>query len=107
MFMIFYDFLFFFQGPSLLKAYCMYVFIIAINGITECFMFATMSKDEVDKYNYKMLFFSVVFLSASLLFTSYLGSIGFIFANCLNMVLRIVQRYKDKLLNYRTHDTDG
>ena len=36
-----------------------------------------------------MLVFSFVFLSSSLLFTRFLGSVGFILANCVNMITRI------------------
>lgn len=79
------------EGPTLLKTYCAYVLIIAINGITECFMFAVMSKEQINKYNYKMMIFSVAFLVASLLLTKYFGSLGFILANCLNMLLRIIE----------------
>ena len=80
-----------FSGPSLLQWYCLYVLIIAINGMTECFMFAAMSKEDVDSYNYKMMAFSVVFLGASWYLTV-LGSVGFVIANCLNMLLRIYHR---------------
>lgn len=65
--------------------------IIAVNGMTECFMFAAMSKDDVDSYNYKMMVFSALFLGASWYLTV-LGSVGFVIANCLNMLLRIYHR---------------
>ena len=78
-------------GPSLLRWYCLYVLIIAVNGMTECFMFATMSKEDVDAYNYKMMVFSILFLGASWYLTV-LGSVGFVIANCLNMLLRIYHR---------------
>eukprot|EP00795_Rhopilema_esculentum_P014780 gene14780-5886_t len=77
-------------GPTLLRWYCVYVLIIAVNGITECFMFALMSKDEVDHYNHYMVAFSLVFLVASLGLTKGFGSVGFILANCINMGLRII-----------------
>ena len=54
-------------------------------------MFATMSKEAVDSYNYKMMVFSVVFLGASWYLTV-LGSVGFVIANCFNMILRIYHR---------------
>ena len=56
-------------------------------------MFATMSKEDVDSYNYKMMMFSVLFLGASWYLTV-LGSVGFVIANCLNMLLRIYHRYE-------------
>lgn len=37
-------------GPVLLRAYCLYVLLLAINGVTECFTFAAMSKAEVDRW---------------------------------------------------------
>ncbi|ELT90521.1 hypothetical protein CAPTEDRAFT_96530 [Capitella teleta] len=77
------------NGPLLLRWYCAYVLLLALNGISECFTFATMSQTEVDRYNHKMLIFSVVFLFSSWFFTQFLGSVGFILANCLNMSARI------------------
>ena len=77
--------------------YCVYVLIIAVNGMTECFMFAAMSKEDVDAYNYKMMVFSVIFLAASWYLT-FLGSVGFVIANCLNMLLRIYHRSVATLL---------
>merc|ERR1711962_519876 len=78
------------EGPVLLKTYCLYVLVIAINGITECFMLAAMDEAEISRYNYMRVSFSVVFTAASLFFTSTFGAVGFILANCLNMFLRIV-----------------
>ena len=78
------------SGPTLLRWYCLYVLFIAINGTSEAFVFAAMSKTDVDKYNRKMLLFSVIFLFSSWLLTQWLGSVGFILANCLNMAARIV-----------------
>lgn len=36
-------------GPVLLRSYCVYVLLLAVNGVTECFTFAAMSKEEVDR----------------------------------------------------------
>lgn len=38
-----------FSGPSLLRCFSFYVLLLAINGVTECFVFAAMSKEEVDR----------------------------------------------------------
>ncbi|CAL1538909.1 unnamed protein product [Lymnaea stagnalis] len=78
------------NGPTLLRWYCLYVLVIAINGTTEAFVFAAMSKDQVDKYNKKMLLFSALFLFSSWLLTTLIGSVGFILANCFNMLARII-----------------
>ncbi|XP_077308400.1 man(5)GlcNAc(2)-PP-dolichol translocation protein RFT1 [Lithobates pipiens] len=77
------------SGPVLLRCFCLYVLLLAINGVTECFTFASMSKEEVDRYNYVMLGLSLSFLCFSYYMTLWLGSVGFIFANCFNMGLRI------------------
>lgn len=75
---------------TLLKCHCMAVLLLAVNGITECYVFATMSNIELDRYNYVMVFFSVSFLIISYVFTNFFGAVGFIFANCINMGARIV-----------------
>ncbi|KAG8436262.1 hypothetical protein GDO86_007385 [Hymenochirus boettgeri] len=77
------------SGPVLLRCYCVYVLLLAINGITECFTFASMSKEQVDRYNYVMFGLSLSFLCLSYYMTLWLGSVGFILANCFNMGLRI------------------
>lgn len=78
------------EGPTLLRWYCVYVLLLAVNGVTECFVMAAMSQKQVDRYNGTMLVFSVVFLCASFIFTKYFGSIGFVLANCINMSCRIM-----------------
>ncbi|XP_029455275.1 protein RFT1 homolog isoform X2 [Rhinatrema bivittatum] len=77
------------SGPSLLRCYSLYVLLLAVNGVTECFTFALMSKEQVDRYNLVMLALSITFLCISYYLTHWLGSMGFILANCFNMGLRI------------------
>ncbi|XP_023611448.1 protein RFT1 homolog isoform X3 [Myotis lucifugus] len=79
------------QGPVLLRTYSLYVLLLAINGVTECFTFAAMSKEQVDRYNLTMLALSSSFLVLSYLLTRWCGSVGFILANCFNMGIRITQ----------------
>ncbi|KAG1659674.1 Protein RFT1 [Nymphon striatum] len=76
-------------GPTLLRFHCLYIVLLAINGITEAFVFASMTQKEVDQYNHKMVLFAIIFITLSLCFTSWFGSVGFILANCGNMCLRI------------------
>ncbi|XP_042195502.1 protein RFT1 homolog isoform X2 [Callorhinchus milii] len=77
------------SGPTLLRCYCLYVLLLATNGVTECFTFAAMSKEEVDRYNFIMLVLSISFLCISYFLTWWHGAVGFILANCMNMGLRI------------------
>ncbi|XP_072505685.1 man(5)GlcNAc(2)-PP-dolichol translocation protein RFT1 isoform X2 [Notamacropus eugenii] len=79
------------SGPVLLRSYCLYVLLLAVNGVTECFTFASMSKEEVDRHNFLMLVLSFTFLLSSYFLTKWQGSVGFIFANCFNMGIRITQ----------------
>lgn len=74
----------------LLRCHCLAILLLAINGITEGFMFATNTSIQIDSYNYYMAIFSAIFLILSYQLTNLFGSIGFIFANCCNMLLRII-----------------
>uniref|UniRef100_A0A8V1AC73 Protein RFT1 homolog n=1 Tax=Gallus gallus TaxID=9031 RepID=A0A8V1AC73_CHICK len=76
-------------GPDLLRCYSLYVLFLAVNGVTECFTFASMCKEEVDRYNFVMLALSFTFLCISYFLTRWHGSVGFILANCFNMGIRI------------------
>lgn len=81
------------QLPTiLLKCHCFAIVLLAINGVTEGFVFATMDSKQLDRYNYVMVIFSVSFLLISYVFTSVLGPVGFILANCVNMLARIIHR---------------
>ena len=48
---------------------------------------------SVFRFNHKMLLFSSIFLVSAYYFTTYLGSVGFLLANALNMVARIIHRW--------------
>ncbi|KAK4874808.1 hypothetical protein RN001_014168 [Aquatica leii] len=75
---------------TLLQFHCVAVLLLAINGVTECYVFATMNNEELDKYNYVMVVFSITFLAISYVLTSVCGPVGFILANCVNMLARII-----------------
>jgi len=77
------------QGPSLLRWYCFYVLFLALNGITECFAMATMQQADVEKHQKRLVIFSCGYLIACFVLVRPFGSIGFVVANCLNMLLRI------------------
>nr|CAG4650908.1 EOG090X04LH [Simocephalus serrulatus] len=76
-------------GPLLMKTHCVAVWLMAINGVTEAYVFAAMSSQQLDKYNGLMVILSCVFLFLSWLLSYAVGSVGFILANCVNMFLRI------------------
>jgi len=76
-------------GPSLLRAHCICVLLMGVNGVTEAYVFAAMNKDRLDAHNRAMIGLTLVFLGLSWLLSRLLGGIGFILANCANMALRI------------------
>nr|CAG4636943.1 EOG090X04LH [Ceriodaphnia reticulata] len=77
-------------GPLLMRTHCVAVWLMAINGVTEAYVFAAMSSQELDKYNGLMVILSCMFLFLSWLLSRAVGSVGFILANCVNMLLRII-----------------
>eukprot|EP00040_Diaphanoeca_grandis_P019774 m.104689 g.104689 ORF g.104689 m.104689 type:complete len:547 (-) comp27586_c0_seq1:201-1841(-) len=76
-------------GPSLLRVYAVYVVFLGMNGITECFMMASLTNTQVNTHNYYMMGFSIVYLGAAWWLTTQFGSVGFILANCVNMIARV------------------
>lgn len=74
----------------LMRCHCLAVILLAVNGVTECYSFATMTSKQLDRYNYLMVFFSISFLLLSYVLTNLLGPVGFILSNCINMLARIL-----------------
>lgn len=73
----------------LLKCHALAIILLAVNGVTEGYMFATNTSKQIDTYNYYMAIFSVTFLLLSYQLTNIFGPVGFIWANCCNMAFRI------------------
>ncbi|XP_075229849.1 man(5)GlcNAc(2)-PP-dolichol translocation protein RFT1 [Lycorma delicatula] len=89
-------------APMLLRTHCFAILFIAINGTAEGYVLATMDAKQLDRFNHWMAILSVGFLLVSWLFTTLFGSVGFILANCCNMIARITHsilfikhQYKD------------
>ncbi|XP_056649138.1 protein RFT1 homolog [Diorhabda sublineata] len=94
-----YSFLYLYGGQKLvennlsvvlLRFHSFAIVLLAINGVTEGYVFATMNNQQLDRYNYLMVIFSVMFLLISYILTYIIGPVGFILANCINMTARIV-----------------
>jgi oligosaccharide translocation protein RFT1 len=73
----------------LLKAHCLAILLLGINGVTECYTNATADSTTINKNNLIMIYESIAFLGASYIFAIWFGPVGFIFGNCVNMGLRI------------------
>lgn len=87
----------------LLKAHCLAVLLLGINGVIEGYTNATADSTTINKSNLIMIYESIAFLGASYLFAIWFGPVGFIFGNCINMILRII--YSAMFINKRYQDT--
>jgi oligosaccharide translocation protein RFT1 len=89
---------------DVLAIYCYYIPLLAINGITEAFVQSVATSNELHAQSVWMFSFSLGFGIAGYLFvrTLGLGAEGLVWANVVNMVLRIawssvfIQRYFKK-----------
>lgn len=87
----------------LMRAHCLAILLLGINGVTECYTNATADSATINKSNLIMIYESIAFLGASYLFAIWFGSVGFIFGNCVNMSLRIL--HSTNFINRRYGDT--
>ncbi|KAG5335303.1 RFT1 protein, partial [Acromyrmex charruanus] len=87
----------------LLRAHCLAVLLLGINGVTECYTNATADNATINKSNLIMVYQSITFLGASYLFATWFGPVGFILGNCVNMGLRII--HSVIFINKRHQDT--
>lgn len=87
---------------NMLRFYCIYVYFLGLNGLTESFLNATMSDKQLNKHNYRLILFSSIYLAFIFISIKYIHQIyGLLIANCLNMSIRIVYSliYAHKLFN--------
>jgi len=76
------------DAPLVLGYYCFYVLLLAVNGVTEAFAHAVGDQNDVKSFNHWLLIFSAVYL-VSAAFLIRFHAVGLIFANCVNMLMRI------------------
>ncbi|KAK6431542.1 Oligosaccharide translocation protein rft1 [Oleoguttula sp. CCFEE 5521] len=77
---------------EVLGTYCYYIPLLAINGVSEAFVAATASTKDLRRQSIWMGVFFAGFAGSAYAFMRVLGhgAEGLIYANCVNMVLRIV-----------------
>lgn len=77
---------------EVLGAYTYCIPLLAMNGVSEAFVAATASTEDLHKQSIWMGGFSILFAGSAYLFLSVLalGAKGLVWANCVNMALRIV-----------------
>ncbi|KAJ2963039.1 hypothetical protein NQZ79_g1910 [Umbelopsis isabellina] len=80
------------NAPTVLAFYCVYVPVMGINGISEAFVQAVASEQQLARLSKFMLLFSLVFVCSGVLFMYFmqLGAIGLVLANIVNLTSRIV-----------------
>jgi oligosaccharide translocation protein RFT1 len=78
-------------ASAVLVVYCYYIPLLAVNGVTEAFVAAVASNSTLHSQSAFMGVCFAVFASVTYLFlnTLQLGASGLVYANCVNMVLRI------------------
>ncbi|KTW28744.1 glycolipid translocation protein [Pneumocystis jirovecii RU7] len=79
-------------APSVLKLYLFYIPIMAINGITEAFVQAVATPNDIKKQSCWMFFFSGLFMFMGFIFLNYfkLGINGIVFINMINLSARAI-----------------
>ncbi|KAI8381124.1 Rft protein-domain-containing protein [Radiomyces spectabilis] len=79
------------NAPAVLATYCMYVPVMGVNGITEAFVQAVASRQDLTRLSYYMIGFSACFMVSGIVFMHVLqlGAIGLVFANMVNLGVRI------------------
>uniref|UniRef100_A0A1I7Z6I3 Protein RFT1 homolog n=1 Tax=Steinernema glaseri TaxID=37863 RepID=A0A1I7Z6I3_9BILA len=82
------------QGGALLSCYLGYLFVMAVNGITECFAAATMSNSDIFAHIGFLFGCAFLHIGMNIACSFYFAAFGFILANSINMVVRIVYSWQ-------------
>lgn len=78
------------DATAALGFYCIYILALALNGITEAFLHAVVTKGELLQSNAWLFVFSVVHMCLSVVLIRAAPSTGLILANSINMGMRII-----------------
>ncbi|KAI0420753.1 oligosaccharide translocation protein RFT1, variant [Xylaria grammica] len=77
---------------AVLARYCLYIPLLAVNGVAEAFVSSVATKSEVHRQSLWMGVFSLAFAAAGFVSLRILdlGAVGLVYANAINMVCRII-----------------
>ncbi|KAG5538297.1 hypothetical protein RHGRI_019032 [Rhododendron griersonianum] len=86
------------EASSVLRYYCLYVIVLAMNGTSEAFLHAVATENQLKRSNDSLLVFSVIYLALNVFLIRSAGAVGLIVANSLicilnfneDMILRII-----------------
>ncbi|XP_074594653.1 man(5)GlcNAc(2)-PP-dolichol translocation protein RFT1 [Brevipalpus obovatus] len=74
---------------NLMRWHCLYDFVIAINGVTESFTLAAMSRKSIDDSIGRLILISVGYILSGITLVTIMGASGLILSNCFGMFFRI------------------
>eukprot|EP00850_Spirogloea_muscicola_P006433 SM000030S11442 [mRNA] locus=s30:728715:732851:+ [translate_table: standard] len=74
------------EAPRALACYCLYVMVLAANGITEAFLHAVVTEEQLARSNRWLVGFTLIYTGLSVLLIKTLGSSGLILANCFSIL---------------------
>eukprot|EP00727_Mastigamoeba_balamuthi_P006950 m51a1_g2876 putative protein rft1 homolog (517) ;mRNA; r:382949-385095 len=79
------------EAPLILSWFCLYILLVAVNGTAESFVRSSVPEKDLKTFNWSMIPLSVVYVGLAnvLLRIPGVGTLGLIWANCANMLLRI------------------
>ena len=75
---------------STLTAYCFYLLVLAVNGVSEAFVHATFLPERFGRVNFGLAISSIAFAMLAYPLVSHWGTAGVVVANALAMAVRIV-----------------
>ncbi|XP_065583443.1 man(5)GlcNAc(2)-PP-dolichol translocation protein RFT1-like [Artemia franciscana] len=78
-------------GPFLMQLNCGLILLLALNGVTEGYATATVSKAELDMSSFFMVCTSGVYIVSALCFVYLYSSPGLVIANAVTLCLRIAR----------------
>eukprot|EP00250_Pteridium_aquilinum_P005018 c15182_g1_i1 orf=1020-2603(+) len=78
------------EASTALACYCFYVMMLSLNGTTEAFLHAVVTKGQLARSNVWLVVCSLVYITLSVTLIRIGGAVGLIIANCFNMLLRIL-----------------
>ena len=76
------------MAPRLLSWYCVYILVLALNGVCEALVQGSASQRDLRSYNFYVVVFSISFLLSLVVLVHY-GPVGMIVANLAKMGCRI------------------
>eukprot|EP00261_Vitis_vinifera_P030480 XP_010665491.1 PREDICTED: protein RFT1 homolog isoform X2 [Vitis vinifera] len=77
------------EAPKALQYYCLYVFLLAVNGTVEAFMYSVATEEQLQRANVLSFIFSMIYLGQNTLLRQSAGAVGLVVANSLTITLRI------------------